>query len=204
MATNPVVLILGAGPRIGAAVAEKFASIGFSVAMTSRSGTGTKNDKGYLSLKADFTKPESIPALFDAVQNEFGTAPNVVIHNAAALANPPEKDSVLSLSAENLMLDMNVNTISPYIAAQEAVKGWESLAKDVKKTFIYTGNIQNVAVVPVPIFLTLGMGKSASAYFVGTADTLYSDKGYRYVTASGFMKLTDTRNIASSMPTRGR
>jgi NAD(P)-dependent dehydrogenase (short-subunit alcohol dehydrogenase family) len=179
MATNPVVLILGAGPRIGAAVAEKFASNGYQVAVASRSGSGTKTAKGFLSLKADFTKPDSIPALFDAVKTEFHTSPSVVVYNAAALTNPPDKDSALSISAESVALDLNVNTISPYVAAQQAVSGWETLPKDPKKTFIYTGNITNVSILPMPLMLDLGMGKSASAYWIGVADATYSARGFR-------------------------
>jgi NAD(P)-dependent dehydrogenase (short-subunit alcohol dehydrogenase family) len=179
MAANLVVLILGAGPRVGASVAEKFASNGYKVAVASRSGSGTKTAKGLLSLEADFTNPNSIPALFDAVKTEFHTSPSVIIYNAAALTNPPEKDSVLSVSAESVALDLNVNTISPYVAAQQAVRGWETLPKETKKTFIYTGNGLNTTIVPVPLFLDLGMGKSASAFWIGLADTTYSARGFR-------------------------
>lgn len=179
MAAKSIVLILGAGPRVGTSVAETFANNGYNVAVASRSGSGTKTEKGFLSLKADFTKPDSIPALFDAVKAEFHAAPSVVVYNAAALTNPPDKDSIFSISAENVALDLNVNTISPYVAAQQAVKGWETLPKDTKKTFIYTGNALNVSVLPVPMMLDLGMGKSASAYWIGVADTLYSARGSR-------------------------
>ncbi|TAQ89081.1 hypothetical protein B7494_g2607 [Chlorociboria aeruginascens] len=180
MAANSVVLILGAGPRIGASVAEKFASNGYKVAVTSRSGSGIKTDQGFLSLKADFTKPDSIPALFDAVQTEFQTFPSVVVYNAAALTSPPDKDSALSIAAESVVADLNVNTISPYVAAQQAIRGWESLPKETKKTFIYTGNIMNVSIVPMPLMLDLGIGKSASAFWIGLADTVYSSRGFRF------------------------
>jgi len=180
MATNPVVLILGAGPRIGASVAEKFASNGYKVAVASRSGNGTKTAKGYLSLKADFTKLDSIPALFDAVKTEFHTSPSVIVYNAGALTNPPDKDSMFSLSAESVAADLIVNTISPYVAAQQAVIGWETLPKDTKKTFIYTGNITNVSIVPMPMMLNIGIGKSASAYWIGLADATYSARGFRF------------------------
>ncbi|KAF2499260.1 NAD(P)-binding protein [Lophium mytilinum] len=180
MAANPVVLILGAGPRIGAAVAEKFASSGYKVALVSRSGSATKSGEGFLSLKADFTKPDSIPALFDAVKTEFHAAPSVVIYNAAALTPPPDKDSVFSVSAESVASDLNVNTISPYVAAQQAVIGWETLPKETKKTFIYTGNITNVSILPMPMMLDLGIGKSASSFWLGLADVLYSAKGFRF------------------------
>ena len=73
MASNPVALILGAGPRIGISVAKKFAGQGHKVVIVSRSGNGasTAPTEEFLSLKADFTKPDSIPALFAAVESEF-------------------------------------------------------------------------------------------------------------------------------------
>lgn len=179
MAASLVVLILGSGPRVGASVADKFASDGYKVVLASRSGTDTKTDKGFLSLKADFANPDSIPALFHTVKTDFGTLPSVVIYNAAALTPPPDKESVFSVPAENVAKDLNINTVSAYVAAQQAVIGWATLPEDTKKTFIYTGNIQNVAIVPMPFTLDLGMGKSASAYWIGLGDALYSGKGYR-------------------------
>jgi hypothetical protein len=85
----------------------------------------------------------------------------------------------LSVLAEIVASDLNVNTISPYIAAQQAVIGWETLPKETKKTFIYTGNILNVSIVPITLFLDLGIGKSASAFWIGLADTTYSARGFR-------------------------
>ncbi|KAF2691249.1 NAD(P)-binding protein [Lentithecium fluviatile CBS 122367] len=178
MSTTPVILILGAGPRIGHSVATKFASKGYEVAVVSRKGSTTIT--GALALTADFTTPTSIPALFSTVKDHFGAAPSVIVYNAAALTPPSDKDSVLSVASESVDKDLNVNVVSAYVTAQEAVKGWETLPKEVKKTFVYTGNIANVAILPLPMFLTLGMGKAASAYWVGTADAAYKDKGYRF------------------------
>lgn len=172
MAPQPVVFILGSGPRIGASVAEKFASNGYKVAIASRKGTGSMTDQGFLSLKADFTKPDSIPALFDAIKTEFHTFPSVVIYNAAALTPPPNKESVLSIPGESVASDLSVNTVGPYVAAQQAIRGWKTLPKETKKTFIYTGNISNVSIVPMPMTIDLGMGKAASAYWIGVASAL--------------------------------
>ncbi|KAI1179917.1 NAD(P)-binding protein [Nemania sp. FL0916] len=180
MSSNLVALILGSGPRVGASVAAKFASNGYKVAVTSRSGTGKTTSEGYLSLQADLTKPESIPALFAAVKAEFHSTPSAVIYNAAALTAPPEKESALSIPTESVTADLNVNTVSPYVAAQQAVAGWAELPKDVKKTFIYTGNALNTLVIPVPLFTNLGMGKAASAFWIGVADGTYSAQGYRF------------------------
>ncbi|KAI9150097.1 NAD(P)-binding protein [Paramyrothecium foliicola] len=180
MASNLVALILGAGPNVGASVASKLASNGYKIAVASRSGNGTKNADGYLTLKADFTKPESIPALFESVKKEFNAAPTVVVYNAAALYSPPVEDSVLSIPLENFVSDLSINTVSPYAAAQQAVAGWETLPKNTKKSFIYTGNALNTTILPVPLLLTLGVGKSASAHWLGLADALYAPKGYKF------------------------
>lgn len=180
MSSSPVILILGAGPRIGASVADKFASDGYKVAVASRKGTGGKNEKGYLSIKADFSDPESVKAVFEAVEAEFNTVPSVVVYNAATLTPPPDKDSVLSITAASVASDLNVNTVTPYAAAQQTVAAWESLPAGAKKTFIYTGNVLNQAVLPVPMMQNLGIGKSASAYWIGLADMMYAAKGYRF------------------------
>lgn len=181
MATNRVLLILGAGPNVGASVADRFASDGYSVAIASRRGTDSKNEKGFLSLKVDLGKPDSVPAIFDAVKAEFHAAPSVVVYNAPAYTYPPDKDSFFSIPVETFVADLNVNTVSPYVAAQQAVAGWETLPKESKKTFIYTGNILNTSVFPVAMMMTVGAGKSASSYWIEAADILYKTRGFRYV-----------------------
>src|ERR1700761_871916 len=175
MSANTVVLILGAGPRIGISVAKKFSSQGYKVAIVSRSGSGasTAPTEGFLSLKADFTKPGSIPALFNAVESEFHAPPSVIVYNAGARTVPPVENNLFSNSPENLVSDFNVNVLSAYVAAQQAVRGWETLPGEVKKTFIYT------AIIPMAAAVNLGIGKSASSYWIGLADTLYQARGSR-------------------------
>ncbi|KAI1427549.1 hypothetical protein F5Y12DRAFT_737166 [Xylaria sp. FL1777] len=193
MAVVPVALILGSGPRIGAFVAQRFASKGYKIAIASRSGTGGKTPEGYLSLKADLAKPDTIPAVFDALKVEFKSPPSVVIYNAAAWTIPPDYDFPLSVPVENMVTDFNINTVSAYVAAQQAVAGWESLPADIKKSFIYTGNVLNVKIIPVPFSINLGIGKSASAYWLGVADATYAVKGYRFYYA-------DERNEDGTTP----
>lgn len=98
MAT-PVILILGSGSRVGAAISDKFAADGYKVAIVSRKGTNSINEKGYLSLQADFanTDPSVLASVFDKVKSEFKTAPSVVVYNAASLTPPADKDSALSI-----------------------------------------------------------------------------------------------------------
>ena len=178
MPSQPVALILGSGPRVGAAVARKFANTGYLVAIASRKATVVQTVEGYLSITADLSNPSSIPAVFDAVKAKLQSAPSVVVYNAAALTQPTS-DNLFSIKAESLAANLNTNTVSVYAAAQETVKGWETLSKDAKKVFIYTGNKQNTEIIPILPMVTLGMGKSASAYLIGTADSRYSKLGYR-------------------------
>ncbi|KAI8937631.1 hypothetical protein NX059_005336 [Plenodomus lindquistii] len=187
MPPKPTVLILGSGPRIGSSIAQHFLTLSYNVAVASR--TGTTPSPSILGLTADFTNPSSIPPLFAAVKQKFGTPPNIVVYNAAALTAPPNPESALSIPVESVQSDLSVNVVSPYVAAQEAVKGWgeaetagASAEQGVtkKKAFIYTGNALNTMILPVPMFLNLGVGKAGSAYWIGAADELYKGKGYRF------------------------
>lgn len=184
MSTKRVALILGSGPNVGTAITSSLTALNYRIATASRSGTNNLSPStGILSLTADFATPSSIPTLFAAVAQEFGTPPSVVIWNAATLTPPPIEGSVLSVPADQFAKDLNVNTVSPYVAAMEAVKAWEGMQgkeEGGNKTFIYTGNALNQIVMPVPLFLTLGVGKSASAHWVGLADATYRERGYRF------------------------
>ncbi|KAH8800226.1 hypothetical protein F5884DRAFT_847788 [Xylogone sp. PMI_703] len=163
MYVNLVILILGAGPRIGASDAEKVAK-----------RSNVQSAEGSLPLEADSTEPDSIPAIFDIVETELRTSPGVVVYNAAALTQPSNQESPFPIPAEYVASDLKVNTISPHVAAQQAVKGWEKLPKETEKTCIYTGNIMNISIIPPPLMMYLGMGKSASAFWIGLADTVYA------------------------------
>ena len=72
---------------------------------------------------------------------------------------------------------MAINTTSVYAAAQEAVAGFEQLSDTASRTFIYTGNCTNVKVLP--IVLTLGVGKAATANLINAASEVFKSKGYK-------------------------
>ena len=179
MSPQLVALILGAGPRIGAGVARSFSKIGYQVAVVSRSGTDSITSDGYLSLKADLTDLASIPGIFQRVQKEWTTPPSVVVWNAAVRSVPPIEDDMFSLSLETLVADINIHTIGPFIAAQQAVEGWKKLPEGSKTSFIYTGNKMNIQPVPMAATATLGMGKSGSSFWIHLADILSASKGWR-------------------------
>lgn len=82
MASRGVVLILGAGPRLGAAIASKFESNGYKVALAARSVSDGISPEGFLRIKCDLSNPLSVPKTFEIVEKSFGL-PNIVVYNGA-------------------------------------------------------------------------------------------------------------------------
>jgi NAD(P)-dependent dehydrogenase (short-subunit alcohol dehydrogenase family) len=79
-ANVPIILILGAGPNIGQAVARKFASKGYKVALAARSVKESDNSDSLLNIPSDFSKPEDVVNAFDQTKKTFGI-PSVVVYN---------------------------------------------------------------------------------------------------------------------------
>lgn len=104
-----------------------------------------------------------------------------MIVSAASMTPPPPGESAFSIPIETVERDMWINSLSAIAAAQEAIKGFNKASDGHPKRFIYTGNILNKVVLPMDMFVTLGMGKAASSYWISAADQLYAKDGYRYI-----------------------
>ncbi|KAF2730641.1 hypothetical protein EJ04DRAFT_515147 [Polyplosphaeria fusca] len=178
MSSQPIALILGSGPRIGASVAAHFARTGHLVAIVSRNTPSGKTPEGYLSIPANLSDFSCIPSIFSTVVSEFKSAPSVVVYNAASFT-PPAADDLFSIPVRSLAADLKTNTVAVYAAAREAVKGWETLGDEASKVFIFTGNKQNTGIGPMMMTVSLGVGKAGSAYFIGAADGRYAGLAYR-------------------------
>ncbi|KAI8633255.1 NAD(P)-binding protein [Xylariaceae sp. FL1651] len=161
----PVALIIGAGANIGQACAETFAAAGYKVAVASRSQKLDSSKFPFFSF--DAADPKAVPPLFEKVTKEVGV-PSVVVYNVYAAS--PIRDAKFDIdTVEAFQQRMNINTTSPVVAAHEAVKGFEALDAKGKlgpegATFIFTGNAANEK--PFPGFMTLGIGKTASAHMI--------------------------------------
>ncbi|KAJ5353772.1 hypothetical protein N7541_006336 [Penicillium brevicompactum] len=175
-AQSPVILILGAGPNIGINVARVFAAKGYKVALASRSLKDQESTADQLNIPSDLSNPDSVVDAFSKVKAALGT-PSVVVYNAAALTRA-DGENPLSLPLSDFTRDLNVNTTSAFVAAQQAVLAFQELSPSASRTFIYTGNMLNTTVIP-PL-LDLGVGKSATAHIIQTAATSYSDRGFKY------------------------
>jgi hypothetical protein len=73
--------------------------------------------------------------------------------------------------------DNTVNIHSAFVAAQQAVAGFAQLPASASRTFIYTGNVLNVAILPK--FMSNGVGKSGAAHMMWAASAAYNDRGYK-------------------------
>lgn len=93
--------------------------------------------------------------------------------------------------------------MSLYAAASEAVRGFESLPRDVSKTFIFVGNKQSHGFIYPPL-VSLGMGKAAAAYLIGSCAVEYSKKGFKYAFIPGRRIWLIIYNAASTMLTSER
>lgn len=78
--TSPVILILGAGPNIGQAVARTFALKGYKVALAARSLKEADSTDTQLNITTDFANPDDVVRAFTRVRKVFGI-PSVVVYN---------------------------------------------------------------------------------------------------------------------------
>ncbi|OTB00851.1 hypothetical protein M426DRAFT_323965 [Hypoxylon sp. CI-4A] len=174
----PIVLIIGAGARIGLATARTFSAAGYKVVVASRSNNCGSQ---FTFIPFDAARPESVAGLFKKVHSDVGI-PNVVIYNAYSVSFAPP-DAPFDPSIENFQHGLNVNTTSPYFAAYESVKGFEKLGPSglgpQGGTFMFTGNIGHITALPgLLAFITQ---KSASASMIqGLALASLHGKPYKF------------------------
>lgn len=94
---------------------------------------------------------------------------------SASTFTPPKDPFALPLA--DLKKDLTINVTNAFVAAQQAASGFAQLPSSAAKTFIYTGNILNVTILPA--FIDQGMGKSAGAHMIWAASAAYQDRGFK-------------------------
>ena len=135
------VLIIGAGPGLGAAVARRYAREGFRITLVAR-------------------HEESLAAIADELRvsgTNIATvaqidAPGIVVYNAALIA----RDSILAADAEYLMAAYNVDVLGAITAAQVLTP---AMAQARNGTFLTTNSW--LSHYPQPAHATLSIGKTA-------------------------------------------
>ena len=120
---NRHLLLIGAGPGLGMAVARRFAAGGYRVTLVARStdglgqlaagmaGSGAQVD----TVSADASDPEALGARIGELYNDQG-APGLIIYNAVMGA----PDKLLTSSVEHLQTAYAVDVIGAIVVAQVA------------------------------------------------------------------------------------
>ena len=116
--------ILGVGPGLGAAVARRFVSEGFAVALMARREESVASVRGEIEeaggtaipVSTDATDPASVAAAFGRVRGELGD-PEVFVYNAGAF----QMGGILDLSPEKFDECFKANCAGAFYAAQQVL-----------------------------------------------------------------------------------
>jgi short-subunit dehydrogenase len=152
-------LLVGAGPGLGLAIARRFAAGGYRVTLVAR----TADRLGELArslddtcaeintVEADASSPEDLRARMAELYREEG-APAVVIYNAVQ-GSP---DRLMNSTAAHLQEAYAVDVIGAIVVAQEAAPAMRAAGLG---TMIVTGG--GFADHPIPALATVSLGKAA-------------------------------------------
>ena len=152
-------LLVGAGPGLGSAMARRFAEGGYRVTLVARdpdglgkladdlAGTGAEVD----TISADASDPEGLGVRMSALYRGQG-APGVVMYNAVIGA----PDQLLSSSVAHLQTAYTVDVIGAIVVAQIAAPAMRAAGFG---TILFTGG--GFADHPVPALATVSLGKAA-------------------------------------------
>jgi short-subunit dehydrogenase len=151
------ILIIGAGPGISTAVAQKFGQNGYSIGLINRNAETARAiinglaEKGItaFSSTADVADTAALQGAITDLKQKLGGV-NVLLYNAAVI----KVKDILSETAEELAADFKVNVG----AALESIK---FLYPDLKKNggaVLLTGG--GLAIHPHPMYGSLAIGKA--------------------------------------------
>lgn len=86
-----ILYVIGAGPRVGWGIAEKFRNEGYKVAVGSRNPDELSALRdGFVPIRVDAADPASIASSFTTVREKLGI-PNFVVFNGMAMTPSPCK-----------------------------------------------------------------------------------------------------------------
>jgi NAD(P)-dependent dehydrogenase (short-subunit alcohol dehydrogenase family) len=159
-------LLIGAGPGVGAAVVRRFGREGFRSTLISRSGAldqlAPELRSGGLEIDAISADIADLDGYRKTLERIFSApgAPGVVVYNAAL----PDPGEILDTTVERLRTAHDVDAIGAVVTGQVAVPVMRAAGGG--GTLLVTGG--GFADNPVPALATLSMGKAA----VRSAQTL--------------------------------
>jgi len=152
-------LLIGAGPGVGAGVVRRFGREGFRSTLISRSGTlgqlAPKLSSAGLEVEAIGADIEDLDDYREKLERIFSApgAPGVVVYNAAL----PDPGEILDTTVERLRTAHDVDVLGAVVAAQVAVPALRAAGGGGTLLVTSGGFADN----PVPALASLSMGKAA-------------------------------------------
>jgi NAD(P)-dependent dehydrogenase (short-subunit alcohol dehydrogenase family) len=151
-------LSIGSGPGMGYATAERFAREGFQIVLSARHPGRTQElanrlrTKGYrVDIRTvDAADPESIAALINEVQREFGPI-DVLHYNAASI----RKATVAEQPQATFNQDLAVNVGGALVATQAVAR---QMSERGSGTILLTGG--GFSLAPNAEYISLSIGKA--------------------------------------------
>ena len=132
--TKPVAVVVGVGPGLGSAVARRFASAGFAVAVARRRPeelAGLASEIGGKAYGCDATEQDSVEDLFAAVDGDLG-GPQAVVYNAGAYS----PGGILDIEAADFERCWRIGCLGGFHVGQAAAK---RMVEAGAGTIIFTG-----------------------------------------------------------------
>lgn len=132
--SEKVALIVGAGAGLSAALARKFASGGYAVAMAARDPgklTALAAETGARAYACDASSQTDMAALFNAVDGDLGV-PEVAVYNPSARVRGPVHETDPQKVRDALL----ISSFGAYLMAQEAVRRMLPMNRG---TLLFTG-----------------------------------------------------------------
>jgi short-subunit dehydrogenase len=156
---NQHLLLVGAGPGLGMAIARRFAEGNYRVTLLARSTDGLRDLADGLAatgaqietIAADVGDPEAFRARLSELYGGQG-APGLIIYNAVVGA----PDSLLSSTVAHLQTAYTVDVVGAIVATQVAAPVMRAAGSG---TIIVTGG--GFADHPIPALGTVSLGKAA-------------------------------------------
>ncbi|MFC7624079.1 SDR family NAD(P)-dependent oxidoreductase [Microlunatus sp. GCM10028923] len=169
----PSALVIGAGPGIGRAVAQRFAADGWAVTVIARSAetvdetTAAVRAHGgaVLGLRADSTDEAGLLSALDRAVATHGV-PDVIIYNAARL----RADRVGELSSAELLATLDVNVVGLATAATHL---GPAMAERGSGSILITSGMPAVKAE----YTSLSLGKAAARVYAELLAAEYGPAG---------------------------
>ncbi|MGB3364932.1 MAG: SDR family NAD(P)-dependent oxidoreductase [Thermodesulfobacteriota bacterium] len=140
MKTDKVAVILGTGPGLGRALAQKFSNEGYKIAIVSRTKKKLENIQREIESSggetfiatADVTNEQELKGAFNKIFQKFGKNIDVLVYNAGDF----KKQSILKIKPDDFKNSWKINCFGAFLSSKLALP---SMLKKKKGTIIFTG-----------------------------------------------------------------